>query len=417
MKIVLILLFTALAFTNVICQSDRIDGWSRDIDFLLSKIREQHYVYRNKSLPPEMEKRAAILKERINEYSDERMLIELQGLMYFLRDGHSYILPLGSKVADSQYLPLHLYQFSDGMFVIDADEANNRFIGMKVKTIVGVKPEKLLRDMRTFVSQDNIFGAKWIGPTFLRFRGFLERYELAKNADKAMLRFVDREGKTLDAAVSFVKPSGFRGVPKLVPPRDTSKEKVPMYLSNVADNFWFRYLPDHRAVYFQFNQVRNKEAESLSTFAARLGSELKEKKPRLLIVDVRHNNGGNGDLTPPLIKTLKEFESVDKGRIIIITGRNTFSAAQIFISRVNRETKAIFAGEPSSSKPNFVGEENEVILPYSGAIGSISNRYHENIPGDTRKWIVPKLAIELSSTDYFGNRDRILEAVLAKYSK
>ena len=132
---------------------------------------------------------------------------------------------------------------------------------------------------------------------------------------------------------------------------------------------------------------------------------------------MRHNNGGNGDLTPPLIRALKEFERADKGRIVIITGRNTFSAAQIFISRVESGMTAVFAGEPSSSKPNFVGEENEVILPYSGARGSISNRYHENIPGDTREWIVPKLAIELSSTDYFGNRDRVLEAVLAQYSK
>lgn len=250
MKIVHILFFTVLAFTNVICQSDRTDGWSKDIDFLLSKIREQHYVYRNKALPPELVKRAAVLKTRINEYSDDRMLIELQGLMYFLKDGHSYILPLGSKIADSRYLPLHLYQFSDGMFVIDADEANSRFIGMKVKTIVGVKPEKLLRDMRRFVSQDNIFGVKWIGPTFMRFRGFLERYGLAKNADKATLRFVDREGKTLDAAISFVKPIGFRGVPKLVPPRNTSKDKVPMYLSNIGDNYWFRYLPDQRQCIF-----------------------------------------------------------------------------------------------------------------------------------------------------------------------
>jgi hypothetical protein len=155
----------------------------------------------------------------------------------------------------------------------------------------------------------------------------------------------------------------------------------------------------------------------LAAFSGRLEAELTAKKARLLIIDVRHNNGGNGNLTPALINVLKAFEQSRQGKIVIITGRNTFSATQIFISRVDKETNARFAGEISSSKPNFVGEENEVVLPYSGARGSISNRYHENIPGDTRPWIEPDLKILLSSKDFFANRDPVLEAVFKKYAK
>jgi hypothetical protein len=102
-------------------------------------------------------------------------------------------------------------------------------------------------------------------------------------------------------------------------------------------------------------------------------------------------------------------------RLVVLTGRNTFSAAQIFIAQVNRETKAVFAGEMSSSKPNFVGEENGIVLPWSKASGSISNRYHESIPGDRREGIEPELKLELSSADYFGNRDVLLEAVRRTY--
>jgi hypothetical protein len=97
--------------------------------------------------------------------------------------------------------------------------------------------------------------------------------------------------------------------------------------------------------------------------------------------------------------------------------RYTFSAAQIFIAQVNRHTRTVFAGEPSSSKPNFVGEENQIVLPWSGAIGSISNRYHESIPGDNRSWIEPEIKVELSSKDYFANRDPALEAILKRYQK
>jgi len=51
------------------------------------------------------------------------------------------------------------------------------------------------------------------------------------------------------------------------------------------------------------------------------------------------------------------------------------------------------------------------------AVGSISNRYHESIPGDTRAWIEPEIKVELSSKDYFANRDPVLEAVLNRYQK
>jgi hypothetical protein len=80
---------------------------------------------------------------------------------------------------------------------------------------------------------------------------------------------------------------------------------------------------------------------------------------------------------------------------------------------MDRDTHAIFAGEPSSSRPNFVGEETPVQLPWSGAIGSISDRYHETIPGDKREWIEPEIKLVLSSADYFANRDPLLEKVLA----
>jgi hypothetical protein len=83
---------------------------------------------------------------------------------------------------------------------------------------------------------------------------------------------------------------------------------------------------------------------------------------------------------------------------------------------MDHETKAVFGGEPSASKPNFVGEDNARELPWSRLLASISNRYHESIPGDTREWIEPDIKVELASRDYFANRDPVLEAVLARYA-
>jgi hypothetical protein len=58
-----------------------------------------------------------------------------------------------------------------------------------------------------------------------------------------------------------------------------------------------------------------------------------------------------------------------------------------------------------------------VALPWSGLNVSISNRYHESIPGDTREWNEPEIPVELASRDYFANRDPVLDAVLSRYAR
>lgn len=133
----------------------------------------------------------------------------------------------------------------------------------------------------------------------------------------------------------------------------------------------------------------------------------------VLVVDVRHNNGGNNSLVRPLIRTLVWWEMQDPGhRVFVVTGRGTFSAAQNFINRVERMTNATFVGEPSSSSPNFVGEETNLTLPWSRVRGSISTQYwQDSNPDDTRPFIWPAVPVGMTSRDYFEGRDPALEAI------
>jgi hypothetical protein len=50
-------------------------------------------------------------------------------------------------------------------------------------------------------------------------------------------------------------------------------------------------------------------------------------------------------------------------------------------------------------------------LPYSGLEMTISTRYHQTDDQDQRTWIAPKIPVDLSSADYFANRDPVLDAV------
>lgn len=90
-------LLTGLSHAQAPRSKDRVQGWSADIDFLLDQAGKQHYIYKSKPLPEKLIEGAASLKKSIPDFSDERMLAELQGLIWKLGDGHSYVLPFGQS--------------------------------------------------------------------------------------------------------------------------------------------------------------------------------------------------------------------------------------------------------------------------------------------------------------------------------
>jgi hypothetical protein len=389
--------------------SERVTGWRSDADHFVAELGRQHYVLRRGSLPESVRAAAARFKRGIPSWSDERALAELMRIAATAGDGHTYVLPFGAQRVRSTMLPLRFYQFADGMFVIDAEPGLERWIGSRVRAMGGIAPPDLLRRLRPYIARDNDIGILWAGPFLLRFTGYLEA--ITNSRFSGGIPVVLRRGSRDTTLVLRPVPvPRMRGVPKLIASRLTNAQQPPLYLRDVATPHWMQPLNDS-VLYVQFNQVADGPNESLATFTRRLEATLREAEPKQLIIDVRHNNGGNAELLHPLIAVLRRFTQ-NSGRLVVISGRNTFSAAQIFLARAEHQARAVVVGEPSSSKPNFVGEENNINLRWSGAIASISNRYHENIPGDTRQWIEPRPEIRLRSQEYFRNQDPVLSALL-----
>ncbi len=408
---------TAAAQTSA--DSARAAGWRSDIAYYLEQVRRQHYVYRSKPLPPAMLKAAQQLSANVPRYSDERMLAEFESLASFIGDGHTYMLPFGSRRVDSHLLPLRMYQFSDGLYVVDTfNESAAKWIGSRILRIGNKSAEDVIEAERPTLSVDNRFGYLWLGPPLLSFAGYLEKFAGVTSGASVPLTLRMRTGEIVHVDMPLVPAPQLRGVPKLPASKVPGAPPAPLYLKNVPQNFWITPIGGDSVLYVQFNQVEDAPDETLEAFGKRLGETLTARPPRTVILDARHNNGGNLDLLTPLVSSLHNYESSRRdARIYVLMGRNTFSAAQVFLGRMDRETNAIFAGEPSSSRPNFVGEESPVQLPWSGAIGSISTRYHESIPGDKREWIPPTIRYSPSARDYFANRDTLLELVLADARK
>ena len=102
-----------------------------------------------------------------------------------------------------------------------------------------------------------------------------------------------------------------------------------------------------------------------------------------------------------------------RGRLYLLVGRATFSAAGNFAADVERFTKALLVGEPTGGGVNQYGDATAVTLPATGWNVSIATSYvQRGAPGDRRLAVDPDIRVDLTSTDYFAKRDPALARAL-----
>lgn len=385
----------------------RQQRWAFDLDYYLDEVQRLHVHPDGRGQSEGFSDRVEALKQRVPSLDDAAIVMELQKITATLGDGHSAIYPIGGKGIALRFLPVQFYFFSDGLYVIAGEADQRELIGARVTAIGGKPVNGIKTSLESYVSRDNQQGILWLGPTYLRATHVLRDLGFTNSLDKAELQVTMPSGESRVVTLYAIHPS-FQN--KLSPPPQGG---APRWLKDVDNSFWHEPIAAHDAVYVQFNQVNNKDGQSIGEFAREVRATVADADAKHLIIDVRHNNGGNNFRHWPMLGLVQWHELQDEDhRVWVITGRNTFSACQNFINFVDRGTGATFVGEPSSSKPNFVGESTSLLLPFSGIRGSISSRYwQDSFPEDRRPYIPVELPVTLSFDDWWNNRDPVLAAL------
>lgn len=386
----------------------REDAWSRDITYLEKRINELRYSSDAIS-KSDLSKEIIDIKTKIASLSDEQIIFKIIKLFGALGSGHNFILPTSPNKGALKKLPVQFYQFNDGLFIVDADEGFEQWIGYKVDLIESTPVKVALQKTNAVNARDNDMQILWLGPYYLGLPDVLEGLGIVKNANQVTITVSDKEGKSEKVTMNPVAWQ-FSGMP-ILPKLKTVNQ--PLFLSKKEDNYWARTLPEHNAMYIQFNVVQQKEELTLLDFNLKLRENIRKSNTQNLILDLRFNSGGDGSICPPMLKTLIEFEVINpKGKIFVLIGRETFSAAQNLLTEITKFTNPILVGEPSGSKPSFIGEAGWFQLPYSGLMGIVASQYHQTYKAeDHRNWIAPHIPVSLSSTDYFTGNDKALNLI------
>ncbi len=416
-------------------KADRVAGWRGDLRFLGSEARRLHANLFHATTSAAFDAAIERLDGRLSELDDEQVYFELQRIVAMINDGHSNLPPVAKRFTVRQ-LPLRMYWFDDGLFVIDSDADYTRWIGARVVHFGTTPTPDACRRVAELIGADNPMDLRARVPGQLSLPGSLELTGICPPGKNIELEFEAPDGTRERATIA---PREFRsrgrwpssrlaadaGAGAFVAAhaqgnwyaelRDSPTPAVPHYLRHNDRMFWFEDLAERPGtVFVQFNGVGDAPDETLAAFAQRLHQHLGQTQATTLIVDVRHNGGGNTYLNVALLRTMVAFEMArPTHRLFTILGRHTFSAAQNFVTDVDRLTNSVFVGEPSGSRPNFYGESTPVLLPYSGLRGTISSLlWQHSYPTDDRLWIAPEVPVRLSSVDYFLNRDPALAAIL-----
>lgn len=272
--------------------------------------------------------------------------------------------------------------------------------------------DSALERIRPVAFHDNEPGFRFIAPRFLSVPEVLSASGVTQTPARTRLVVLDRSGvrRTVELA-----PVPRFAAPPLVEGREIAPPPIPLWEQRLDTLYWMAYLPSERAVYVQLNEINHQEAgESLVAFAARMERMVADSAADRLVIDLRHNPGGNNMLTRPFIQALLRSRVNRFGHLYVLIGGETFSAAQSFSNELEFHTNALFVGEPSGSTPSHFGDAGRFLLPASGLLVRFSTTYWRDwSSNEKRPWTPPHLGVRRSAADYFANRDPVLAAALA----
>ena len=396
-----------------------VSQWREDLTFLRSEMPARHANLFHTMTHTQFDSAFTALDRALPRLERHQVIVELMKLDALVGDGHSNVSPWRDSTASFHQLPVALYWFEDGLFVRSATEGEKGLAGARVLAIGGVPTDRAIERVRSLISRDNEMGVRAWAPVLLTMPEVLHAVGLSPDPAHATFR-IEKAGARRDVTLT---PSGH--FPMLTGDTDLTwikrqgwadaRDKVsdPLWLSDPTNKYWYRVLPERRALYCQINTIQQKGGDSLRAFLERAVHAADSASVERFVLDLRLNGGGDGSWNRDILRALMKSRYDAPGRLMVITGRRTWSAAQMLLNELENWTDAVFVGEPSASRGNVYGDSKKIILPNSRLTVRVSSLYwQQSDPRDTRPYIDVAIPAPLKFADYASGRDPALEAAL-----
>jgi hypothetical protein len=327
------------------------------------------------------------------------------------RDGHTGLFPLHPDHARPLHLyPLRLWSFPDGLYVVAApgreDLVGSRLVGIDRTPVV-----ELVEKVRPLVSRDNDTNLLVRLPEYVVTAEVLHGLGVTADASGARFQLIGRDGRPLDAQLTPLTAAEYVTAAigsqhQLWRPPDPPGVRTPLWLRHSARTQWFQALDRGRVLYVAYTMT----TDATYTFARNLLKRARRPGIRRVIVDVRLNGGGDNTTYSALLGALANRVVNRPGRLVVLAGRATYSAAGNFVAEVEASTRARFVGEPPGGSPHNYGDATQVALPSLGWTVNVATTFQATTGRQDDRLALPvDVPVGLSAADYFAGRDPVLE--------
>jgi hypothetical protein len=395
-------------------------AWRTDIQTVSTLIQEIHPRPFRSTDRNRFEAATTALLEVVPGLTDKEIMVQLAALVALIGDGHTRLsiprehpevgLEFGHTPTDGpaypalrfRQLPLVFEQFDDGVYVIAASTDFAHLVGLRLHAIDKTPVAEAMEAVQAITFSENDQLGRLMGADRLSLPEALQALGIANSANTVALEFVDKIGVASTVSVSPL-PQG------PVSWADPFAGKTPpLRLKNPTKKFWSEYVPGRSFVYMQMDEISDDNIP-LAEFVVNT-MELANEHDARLIIDVRNNFGGSGELNRTLVTSIIRNESLNRhDRTFVLIGRRTFSAAQMLVNELEQYTRVTFVGEPTGSRPDNFGDPKKIRLEHSGLTLRVSRLHWSSYTAfDKRESTYPDFPVFWTSKDYFAGGDPAL---------
>jgi hypothetical protein len=414
--------------------------WRADLTFLRDRLPKVHPSPFEHVSAAEVDATLSVLERRLPHLSHGEITTELARIVAMLRDGHTRLtwpLPAGTDFvlghartdppSDPSLLmrtfPIRFGVYADGVFVERVTAEHERVLGAQLVGIGRLSTAEAIGRMQEVIAHDNRSQLLDLLPLHLVLAEALHARGVTGAADRASFRLRRDDGSEQEVLLNAGSGSvDWVGI-------TSSSDRRPLSWSRLlpgktpgrgafSERHWYEWLPEKKMLYVQLSESYDDPDESLFDFAARLQRFLQANPVQALVLDLRHNFGGDNTLNQPLLHALISSPVLHRaGGLRVLIGRGTFSAAMMLAVDLEKHLRPIFIGEPSGSKPNAFGDSRRIVLPESGLTIRISTLYWQyGGPHDRRSAIAPHIELPPSWEAVRGRRDEALQVAISRTS-
>lgn len=390
-----------------------------EVEALRQRAETLHPRGREAAVNPEWRARWSGLAAEADHLSDGAYFIRTRQALGWFKDGHTTLLPfeftggVPEPMASGPFslsLPIGVRAFHDGAYVISAKDEGAQLLGTRITRVGSMEVGALVRAWATHWPGNDAWAHRWAGtmfsPAFLQALG-------AVSDPAAPIRVEGMLGRR-------------RVVATLRPRADGSADRQPLPRTKTQVELWSDAAGEAasgnfvrragEAVYVSCDDLGT-DIQPFGAFTHACFDAMEDAAPHRLIIDLRRNGGGNNYLFEALRKRVGRSRFNRPGALYVMIAPRTFSAAQNATNRLERETFALFVGEPSGGAPNHYGDGQVSAGATTGITSLISTLpWFDSYPQDQRDWVMPDLPSPQLFADWRDGNDPALQIALTHTS-